>query len=381
MMKLALLVVMCVAAASVHARTLWHQLDNYDFEAYQKEFSRSYCPGPECEMRRARFEQVLREIKAHNSDPSKTWKEGVNELTDRTAKEIRTQFKGYDKNMAHTVSGGQLYTAHKEKNALSDIPGDMDWRAVVPSVVTAIKDQGRCGSCWTFATAESVESHVALKTGKLYQLSEQQIASCSPNPQHCGGTGGCSGGTAEIGYNGIAINGGLATEWTYPYISYDGTNYDCKLVNQSNPMRRAAVSGWVKLPSNQYEPLVHAVATIGPVAISVDASSWSKYESGVFNGCSRDSPDVDHAVVLEGYGCDADGLCFWTVRNSWGPTFGEDGRIRLFRQPVDESKGEQPACAVDTTPSHGSGCDGGPKNVTVCGTCAILFDTAFPIVA
>jgi len=75
---------------------------------------------------------------------------------------------------------------------------------------------------------------------------------------------------------------------------------------------------------------MNAVARIGPMNVSVDASSWSAYDSGIFNGCSQIDPDLDHGVVLMGYGSE-NGQGYWLVRNSWSPNWGEQGYIRLHR--------------------------------------------------
>ena len=74
---------------------------------------------------------------------------------------------------------------------------------------------------------------------------------------------------------------------------------------------------------------MNAVATVGPVAVSVDASSWSAYESGIYDGCDQETPDIDHAVVLAGYGVDA-GESYWLVRNSWSPAWGEKGLEKIL---------------------------------------------------
>ena len=85
----------------------------------------------------------------------------------------------------------------------------MDWRT--KGVVTAPKNQAACGSCWAFSTAETLESHIAVKTGKLLTLSEEEFVSCMPNPNDCGGTGGCQGATQWLGFA-WAVKHGFATE-------------------------------------------------------------------------------------------------------------------------------------------------------------------------
>mmetsp|Transcript_6565 Transcript_6565/g.27073 ORF Transcript_6565/g.27073 Transcript_6565/m.27073 type:complete len:122 (+) Transcript_6565:305-670(+) len=119
-----------------------------------------------------------------------------------------------------------------------------------------------------------------------------------------------------------------------------------------------------------------AVASVGPLAVNVDASAWSSYESGVFTGCDMQAPDLDHVVQLVGYGTDAgSNMDYWLVRNSWAPSWGEDGYIRIYRDSTAST------CGVDTTPQDGTGCNGGPKNVTVCGSCGILYDVTYPLIA
>lgn len=112
------------------------------------------------------------------------------------------------------------------------IPDKVDWRTAYPPVLTGVKDQGQCGSCWTFGSTEAMESHFALLTGQLPTLSEQMMLE-TPNPDQCGGTGGCGGGTAPLAYSWIVsgFKGGLASEWTYPYASYFGQN--CTLKNSA----------------------------------------------------------------------------------------------------------------------------------------------------
>jgi len=358
------LVILSLLILGIQCRTLWHQLDGYTFDDYKAEFSKTYTPDEE-PLRRALFETKLKKIQQHNRDPYKTWKEGVNQLTDRTPEEFS----------ARLVLKKSLLYGHRElaqvhrPEMVKSLPAHVDWRQ--KGIVTPVKDQGQCGSCWTFATAELTESYWAMATGNLNILSEQQILDCTPNPNHCGGTGGCEGGTAELAWARITAMGGLSGEWTYPYTSYYGTDFSCKM-NQFSPI--ANVTKYVNLPINEQVPMVNFLATTGPLAISVDASTWSSYESGVYNGCNQTNPDLDHAVMLVGYGTDITLGDYWIVRNSWSPQWGENGYIRLKR--------ESPfTCGTDLNPSDGDGCTNGPPTVTVCGTCGILFDAVYPVVS
>jgi cathepsin L len=125
-----------------------------------------------------------------------------------------------------------------------------------------------------------------MATGELNVLSEQHILSCTPNPQHCGGDGGCAGGTAELAFQSMIDSGGIASEWKYPYLSWYGNNSKC-MYTADKVGPTAMLSGYQVLPSNQQEPLMQAVASAGPIAVSVDASECHLYESGVFNGCNQ----------------------------------------------------------------------------------------------
>ena len=128
------------------------------------------------------------------------------------------------------------------------------------------------------------------------------------------------------------------------------------------------------LPTNNYTSLVAAVATVGPIAISIAASSmaFQFYDRGVFDGkdCGWDE---DHAVGLVGYGTDPTGGDYWIVRNSWGAGWGEGGYMRLARF----GEGKEP-CGMDKTPGDGSACEGDTTPVKLCGACGILSDSSYP---
>jgi cathepsin L len=362
------LLVAYVAAAKLK----WYELDStYKFETYLQHYEKKYTNPQEYEMRKAIFDANLRHVIAHNQDTTKTWKEEINHLADLTDEEF-SNLRGYTKSLAYARKSREVRDSSLATPSIEDLPASVDWRA--QGVVTAVKDQGHCGSCWSFAAAETLESHWAIKyPGRLYDLSEQQILDCTLNPQHCGGQGGCNGGTAEVAYDTIIKVGGLQEEWTYPYTSYFGANQTCGLQANNSKLLVASLTSYTTLPSNQYAPLLNAIATVGPIAISVDASAWKLYATGVFNGCNQANPDLDHAVQLVGYGTE-NGQDYWLVRNSWTPAWGEGGYIKIYRTANVQ-------CGTDLTPADGSGCDGGPAQVTVCGTCGILYDTLYPVVA
>jgi cathepsin L len=350
--------------------------NDYTFEQFISEHRLKY-QASEMESRRELFRAELTRVLGHNAK-GLSWSEGMNKFSAMTANEKKT-FHGRSKAVARAAKGGSLKGAKELPSDfilqdLSRLPMSVDWRE--KGVVSAVKDQGHCGSCWAFASTEVVESHIALSTGLLFDLSPQQIAMCAPNPDSCGGIGGCSGATAEIAFEYLTTSDGHYEEFQYPYLSYDGTNYACqtdKVSGITSP--KGMINGYVQLPSNNYTALMNAIATVGPVAISVDASAWHAYAGGVFDGCNQVNPDIDHAVVLVGYG-EENGQKYWLVRNSWSPTYGEKGYIKVLRTDTEESR-----CGQDIYPSDGVACNGDDTPETVCGTCGILFDSAYPLVA
>jgi cathepsin L len=126
-----------------------------------------------------------------------------------------------------------------------------------------------------FASTETIESHIAIANGKSVVLAPQELADCSPNPDHCGGTGGCEGSIAELAYN-FTKSKGMPLETAVPYTGHDA----------AFPSYTAAVTldGYVKLQANSAAALETALATAGPTAVNVAAMPWQMYGGGIFSG-------------------------------------------------------------------------------------------------
>jgi len=335
-------------------------LEEYSFAEYVQEFSKFYTPN-EHKLRRTIFEARLADIKRHNADPTQTYKRGVNKFSDLTTAEFKAFLGG---GIIPTKFLSSTAGTFKRTVSMSDLPSVVDWRK--QGVVTPVKDQGGCGSCWAFAATETIESIVAIKNKSApLILSEQNMVSCTPNPDECGGSGGCEGATAELGFDYVKQKG-ISSEKVYPYRGITGK---CQELAKA-----VTITGYVKLPENSHDDLMNAVATVGPIAITVAASEWIDFENGVFDGCVKDA-DLDHGVQLVGYGSDSKGGDYWQVRNSWGSFWGEQGYIRIKRFNTSDAW-----CGTDRHPLDGTGCRGGPPTQHVCGMCGILFDTAYPTV-
>mmetsp|Transcript_8069 Transcript_8069/g.24938 ORF Transcript_8069/g.24938 Transcript_8069/m.24938 type:complete len:387 (-) Transcript_8069:33-1193(-) len=362
-MKVSLWVLSLGAAA---ARPTWEELGSYEWRAYKEDFQKTYGEEEDL-MRRRIFEARLAEIATHNARES-LYKKGVNFLTDLTEDERAARLGSKsDLRRHHATFRSPRESSSSSRAIVRDIERDrVDWREA--GVVTAVKDQGQCGSCWAFASTESIESYVALATNETPPvLAPQQLVSCAANPYECGGQGGCEGSIPELAFSFVQLYG-LSAEEAYPYAGQDEACH-----TEAKPS--VIIDGFQKLPVNSRSEVVRALNDIGPLAVNVDASNWHDYEAGVFDGCSGLS-DLNHVVQLVGYGYDSHlDAHYWLVRNSWAATYGEDGFIRLYKAPP----GHDEACQIDPTPLDGTGCLGGPPTQTVCGQCGVIFDVSYPL--
>jgi cathepsin L len=297
-------------------------------------------------------------IQEHNANPDKEHFATVNRFTDMSSGEFAAFSKGRKRGAIHLGSSRQMY-----KPSGKPLPDSIDWRD--HGVVTPPKDQGGCGSCWAFSAAQSLESHLAIATGNLVALSPQQIVSCAPNPDHCGGSGGCDGSTQPLAFN-YTETAGITTEASYPYAGRTGTCDTSKITPVGHN------SGYVELPENNYTALMDAVANQGPIAISIAAGGFhfQFYGGGILKNCNDFV--MDHAVQLVGYGSES-GQDYWLVRNSWGASWGESGYIRMARY----GEGNEP-CGEDKNPQDGDACEGDTAPRNYCGECGILSSSSYP---
>jgi len=201
--------------------------------------------------------------------------------------------------------------------------------------VTAVKDQGQCGSCWAFSATEAVESAYILAGNTAVALSPQQTVDCDNK----GSDQGCNGGDTVTAYAYMETVG-IEAEANYPYVSGGTGAAGTCAFNASEVV--AKISGFVyatpgctdACPSQNEDLLAQNLYSTGPVSICVDASTWQTYVSGVLtaaSGCQSAYTALDHCVELVGYGTDSSsGQKFWSVRNSWNTSWGEQGYIRLL---------------------------------------------------
>jgi hypothetical protein len=199
------------------------------------------------------------------------------------------------------------------------VPSSVDWRK--KGAVTPVKNQGQCGSCWAFSTTGSMEGLNFITNKKLASLSEQQLVDCSESF----GNMGCNGGLMDNAFQ-YTQSKGLETESVYPYTGADGK---CKY-NEAKVV--FTNTGYEDVPQDDNDALAAAVAN-QPVSIGIEADSmaFQMYTSGVFND-KNCGTNIDHGVLLVGYGGDDEEQNYWIVKNSWGDSWGENGFIKIAKQ-------------------------------------------------
>lgn len=212
-----------------------------------------------------------------------------------------------------------------ESIEISTLPASVDW--VERGAVTPVKDQGQCGSCWSFSTTGALEGAYAIKNSNLVSFSEQQLVDCD-SLLNGGRDHGCNGGLMDNAFNWISHNNGLCTETDYPYVS--GTTKTAGTCTKScKNVAGSDVVEFVDVDSASDIAFSTALAQ-QPVSVAIEADQreFQLYKSGVFTGTC--GTNLDHGVLAVGYGIDS-GVEYYKIKNSWSTTWGEKGYIRLAK--------------------------------------------------
>eukprot|EP00195_Chlamydomonas_chlamydogama_P009760 CAMPEP_0202901788 /NCGR_PEP_ID=MMETSP1392-20130828/14680_1 /ASSEMBLY_ACC=CAM_ASM_000868 /TAXON_ID=225041 /ORGANISM="Chlamydomonas chlamydogama, Strain SAG 11-48b" /LENGTH=479 /DNA_ID=CAMNT_0049588403 /DNA_START=184 /DNA_END=1623 /DNA_ORIENTATION=+ len=286
------------------------------FKSWVVRHSKAYVrDAVEYAKRLAIWIENLEYVLEYNAKHTSHWL-GMNAMADLTHEEYSQHYLGFkhDKSKRLRSSSSPFKYADVPDGAL---PASIDWRA--KGAVSEVKNQMQCGSCWAFSTTGSVEGINAIVTGKLVSLSEQELVDCDTEQDH-----GCQGGLMDYAFEFIKANGGLDTEEDYPYTGVQG-----KCITSKLNRRVVSIDGYEDVPENDEAALKKAVAHQPvSVAIEADQKAFQLYMGGVFADESCGT-DLDHGVLVVGYGKDPVGGNYWIVKNSWGPEWGDKGYIRM----------------------------------------------------
>ncbi|XP_077488612.1 cathepsin L1-like [Amblyomma americanum] len=208
------------------------------------------------------------------------------------------------------------------------MPPSVDWRK---QLVSPIKDQGKCGSCWAFSAAAAIEGQHARKTGNLVELSAQDLLDCCGERYE---NSGCEGGLMDNAFRCVRDRGAIDTAESYPYKEKRGV---CHFRNDSVG---ATVTGTVTVEKGDERMVEVAVATVGPVSGAVYAKllSFRFYGGGVYRDDECGLHALTHAVLIVGYGVTDEGTKYWIVKNSWGRGWGEHGYMRLAKDAGNQCR-------------------------------------------
>lgn len=236
---------------------------------------------------------------------------GVTQFSDLTPEEFSSMYLG-TKLPASLPDTKDIADELRGVNA----PPKFDWRT--NGAITPIKNQAQCGSCWAFSATESIESFWYIVHKQLYELSPQEITSCSEAK-------GCAGGWPSAAMTWVAAHQGMMLDKDYPYTAKDASSSEPCRYHPGQNKTWATDTGFVYAGKGDEAAMVAAVATKGPLSVCLDASQWSHYRGGILSTCTT---KMDHAVQIVAYD-QTNNPPFWVVRNSWGTGWGEQGYIRM----------------------------------------------------
>lgn len=307
------------------------------FKEFKTQFSKVYETEEEENTKFEAFQEFLTTVDANNAKEKKAGGGAVHGITpfaDISAKEFASRFLTYRPDYKNGRENVEQAVVSKQQ-AKGHNSGTISWRGKYTSEV---QNQGYCGSCWAFATAEQVQAdavrdgHMDLDDG---QLSVQQILDCdSVGNGYDTKDMGCTGGDPITAMAYIQQTGGLVMDDTYPYTSYYGvdtpygpladtksssidSDTTCKKLKKSYVV---TIKKYYQIASE--EDMVAYVSSTGPLSVCVDATEWQTYSYGVVTSCGT---NVNHCVQISGYNTEG----YWIIRNSWGQTWGEQGYLYL----------------------------------------------------
>jgi len=294
--------VACIAGSALSEESL-----NVKWANYKEKYNKTYSPR-EDHFRKMHFVEALDQLAELNENRGSA-QFALNKFADYSKTE-KDQMLGVKLSKEYINELRSKAPKYDSKSSIRASP--VDWRQK-GAVLTTVKDQKTCGSCWAFACASALESTHAIKTGNLVSLSEQDFLDCS-------GAGSCDGGDPFAAYNNMAQAGkGIDLEECYPYKNGQGACLEDSSCTVAFPTG-------IEVQANEAQMedyVANTGPTVGLVAVD-DQTGWMYYSNGLFEGpCGN---DINHGITIVGFTDSA-----WIIRNSWGGDWGDDGYMLMAK--------------------------------------------------
>jgi len=335
-------VLLGVTAAAIAMLAIFHKNEDPEwpqFQEYQVRFKKNYANDDEVQERFKAFKASLLEIRRLRSLGG-TATFGLNEFTDLTPQEFADEYLGLHTDLTAVPTLKSGVKAASANPVLGDSPTvtTLNWTA--NGMVTPVRNQGSCGSCWAFACVQTIES-AYIRGGNVdsgdvedFALSVQQMVSCDSS------NWGCMGGWPIDAMTYVQTEGGLALEEDYPYKGYTGS---CKNNNLNDLVEGTApqtvgyasqCSSYNNCNNMDEDSMAASLETYGPMVVCVNASPWQYYTGGVMSestcnsGYGNGRSVLNHAVIVTGFDLDSS-TKYWSLKNSWSTSWGDNGYIHL----------------------------------------------------
>ncbi|XP_022821239.1 cathepsin L1-like [Spodoptera litura] len=286
------------------------------FEEFIKKFGKKYQNHVEKQFRFEIFVKNLKKVNKLNEECDHAV-HGITQFMDLDVEEFSSIYSCLPSVDVFDFDSGCDYDDCDPTCNHNDAPESFDWRD--HGVVSSVKDQGNCGSCYAFSAVGNIEGQHAIKHKELLDLSPQQIVDCDLD------SSGCEGGLMSFAFRTIKNTGGIESEADYPYIhdEMDDCYFDVNKV-------KVKLSDCRAFNLTSQEKLKQLVYKTGPISIAIQADGLQTYTNGIFPDEHCNVGSINHGVLLVGYGVEKD-VPFWIIKNSWGEKFGEKGYFRVAR--------------------------------------------------
>jgi len=308
------------------------------FNQWKGVYEKTYATDAEEQVRFSRFVDNYNFVQQWNADPTHESTVGLNLFADLNTAEFKALRGCLNMPQANTAVVEETpETHHTWARKLQNLPASVDWRT--KGAVTPIKNQGQCGSCWSFSTTGSLEGLNFITNGKLLSFSEQQLVDCSG----AYGNQGCDGGWPFWALE-YTQKEGIELESTYPYKAVD-----TKCTYSASSVVFTNTGGYLNVTAQNEVALAEAVVG-APTSICIEADQpvFQLYTGGVItsNSCGT---QLDHAVLAVGYDTTSAGKDYWIVKNSWGASWGLSGYVWIGKSNSTNTAG---VCGIALNPTN-----------------------------